>query len=110
MRKALLFISTFTAIISIQPVFAVDYVACREMLRTKNELIVYAEKAEGCLMTWIEKNPSQDICADMGREARGQKIYRKIGYKTFYTKAGYEWFVSSVKVSKDMKRAGCPYQ
>ena len=110
MKKALTFISTVSALISIQPVFAVDYVACREMLRTKNELIVYAEQAEGCLITYTIKNPTQDICADMGREARGQKIYRKIGYKTFYTKAGYKWFVSSGKVSRDMVRAGCPYE
>jgi hypothetical protein len=39
MKNALGFISTFSAIISIQPVFAVDYVACREMLRTKNEML-----------------------------------------------------------------------
>jgi hypothetical protein len=39
MKNALAFISTFSAIISIQPVFAVDYVACREMLRTKNEML-----------------------------------------------------------------------
>jgi hypothetical protein len=58
----------------------------------------------------MDENALQDICADRQREARGEKIYRKIGYKTFYTKVGYEWFVSSGKVSKDMKRAGCPYQ
>ena len=46
MKKALAFISTFTAIISIQPVFAVDYVACREMLRTKNEMIYLAKEKD----------------------------------------------------------------
>jgi hypothetical protein len=35
------------------------------------------------------------------------KIYNKYDE---YTKAGYEWFTSSEKVSQDMKRAGCPYQ
>ena len=39
MKKALAFVATFTTLISTQPVFAVDYVACREMLRTKNEML-----------------------------------------------------------------------
>jgi hypothetical protein len=39
MKKTLAFISTLSALISIQPGFAVDYVACREMLRTKNEML-----------------------------------------------------------------------
>jgi hypothetical protein len=38
MKKALALTATLSAFISIQPVSAVDYVACREMLRTKNEL------------------------------------------------------------------------
>jgi hypothetical protein len=46
MRKLFPFISTFSAIISIQPVFAVDYVACREMLRTKNEMIYLAKEKD----------------------------------------------------------------
>ena len=110
MRKTLLIISTFTAIISIQPVFAVDYVACREMLRTRKELISYSENAEGCVISYTNKNPSQDICFARAQSTEGKKVYRKTGYKTFYTKAGYEWFTSSEKVSQDMKRAGCPYQ
>lgn len=110
MKKALVLTATLSAFISIQPVSAVDYVACREMLRTKNELIASAIKAEGCVLAYITENPLQDICADRQREARGHRIYRKIGYKTFYTKIGYEWFISSGKVSSDMKKAGCPYE
>lgn len=39
MKKTLALIATLSAFISIQPVSAVDYVACREMLRTKNEML-----------------------------------------------------------------------
>jgi hypothetical protein len=46
MKKALTLASTLSAIISIQPVFAVDYVACREMLRTKNEMIYLAKEKD----------------------------------------------------------------
>jgi len=54
MKKALAFIATISATISIQPVLAVDYVACREMLRTKNEMIYLAkEKDEGYTEAYI---------------------------------------------------------
>ena len=39
MKKALTLTATLSVFISIQPVSAVDYVACREMLRTKNEML-----------------------------------------------------------------------
>ena len=39
MKKTLILTATLLSFISIQPVFAVDYVACREMLRTKNEML-----------------------------------------------------------------------
>lgn len=47
MNKALTLIVILSAIISTQPVFAVDYVACREMLRTKNEMLINADEAVG---------------------------------------------------------------
>jgi len=46
MKKTLAFVATFTTLISTQPVFAVDYVACREMLRTKNEMLDKGREAE----------------------------------------------------------------
>jgi hypothetical protein len=70
MRKSFTFISTFSAIISIQPVFAVDYVACREMLRTKNEMISIARETEN------EYNPYLR-CPAYVKELEKEKVYTK---------------------------------
>ena len=47
MKKHFFLIGTLTAFISIQPVFAVNYVACREMIRTKQQMLIKAHEAEG---------------------------------------------------------------
>jgi threonine/homoserine/homoserine lactone efflux protein len=46
MNKTLTLTATLSVFISIQPVSAVDYVACREMLRTKNEMIYLAKEKD----------------------------------------------------------------
>jgi len=131
------------------PANAVDYLQCREMVRTKNEMIDKSVQAEynnglGYISeTEIEKkhcpdamfmmpNPSyigfnkqynivpaetvdyasQKRCVNEQKQILLDKVkpYKKIGTKVFYTKSGYDWFLSAIKVSNDMKKRQCPYQ
>ena len=69
MKKTTTLITTLSAII-IQPVFAVDYVACREMLRTKNEMISIAKEKEE------EYNPYLR-CPAYVKEVEKEKVYTK---------------------------------
>jgi hypothetical protein len=81
MKKTLAFISTLSALISIQPVFAVDYVACREMLRTKNEMLINGRDEENNLFYTL----GQDNCPDA-------KFPKKVnlGWGQSYTDVDYE--------------------
>jgi hypothetical protein len=94
----------------------IDYVQCREMLRTKNQLIrtsaerearhstpmppecmegmFTAEQKERCAFAWKQNQPKP----------------MEIGGIQFYSVEAYTLFKSSLKVADDMKKAGCPYQ
>ena len=125
-KKAFAVLNSITAIISIQPVFAVDYVACREMLRTKNEMLENAEKAEvkfygderDKFCDWDKfklDNIKYDIRAQADCKDNFGSTYQKmknkiIGKNAYYTEEGYKWGVSAEKVKKDMKKASCPYE
>ena len=139
MRKALSFISTFTVIISIQPVFAVDYVACREMLRTKNEMLNNARDTEGKFLGNITTQncdgipitdyrgyidfSKKDKCYEdnlsLYKNTHKPLLKLKIGIllpemKTpsseFYSSEAINWLKAGNKVILDMKKANCPYQ
>jgi hypothetical protein len=69
-KKAFAVLNSITAILSIHPVFAVDYVACREMLRTKNEMISIAREKE-------EKYNPYLRCPAYVKELEKEKVYTK---------------------------------
>jgi DUF438 domain-containing protein len=116
------------------PAYAVDYVACREMLRTKNEMIkkvasievpiTYPTLSEGiCSDEQFTRNSiiysgiketdwtAQRKCVENWREEfkKTLKPKHKVGNEVFYTEEGYKWYLSADKVLKDMIKAGCPY-
>jgi len=131
------------------PASAVDYLQCREMVRTKNEMMVRSGEAEynnglgyisdteletkhcpdamfmmpnpsyvGLMKEYnigpakIVDRPSQQRCVNEQKQILLDKVkpYKKIGTTVFYTKSGYDWFLSAIKVSNDMKKRQCPYQ
>jgi len=128
---------------------AVDYLQCREMVRTKNEMMDKSGEAEynnglgyisdteletkhcpdamfmmpnpsyvGLMKEYnifpakIVDRPSQQRCVNEQKQILLDKVkpYKKIGTMVFYTKKGYDWFLSAIKVSNDMKKRQCPYQ
>ena len=130
-KKHLALLGAFAALVSIQPVLAVDYIACREMLRTKNELM---EKGAELNVSARDVSASTEVCpypeylpgdpievlsykrdvwlkcrADW-KAAHAPKPYRMIGIHPVYSKAAYDYFLASFKVGKVMKRAQCPYE
>ena len=122
------------------PALAVDYVACREMLRTKNEMRTNHIKIENDALEKIRKeevfiNIPETECSlekinyagelvkcmenyrNKVRKAQGVKeIKPYFRIKTsnneiiFYTEEGYKWFQAGLRVAFDMKKAGCPYE
>jgi hypothetical protein len=94
MKKALTFISTVSALISIQPVFAVDYVACREMLRTKNEMISIAREKEE------EYNPYLR-CPAYAKELEKEKVYTKEAREIANNPWGYIKGVQKENINRD---------
>lgn len=81
------------------PALAVDYVACREMLRTKNEFIMLVnkedEEIERVIANW--DNPLTKALQSLGKPLEFEKKRREKYYK------------KALKVEADMKRANCPY-
>jgi hypothetical protein len=94
MKKTISFISTLSAIISIQPVFAVDYVACREMLRTKNEMISIAREKEE------EYNPYLR-CPAYAKELEKEKVYTKEAREIANNPWGYIKGVQKENIKRD---------
>ena len=103
------------------PAGAVDYVQCREMLRTKNELSAIAAKKEveyegtHALPTecsgWMLDEASIQGCSDaLAREVGKRKVYITLGSRKIYSAEAASLINASLKVAGDMKKAGCPYQ
>jgi hypothetical protein len=103
------------------PAVAVDYVQCREMLRTKNELRSLSAKKEveyegthplpvEC-SGWMLDEASKQKCSDtLTKETNKRKVYMMIGDRKIYSEEAARLFNASKKVEGDMKKAGCPYQ
>jgi len=103
------------------PAIAVDYVQCREMLRTKNELSSLAPEKEvryagtHTLPTecggWMLDEVSKQGCSDaLAREVGKRKVYMTVGKAKIYSAEAAGLFNASDKISGDMKKAGCPYR
>ena len=115
------------------PALAVDYVACREMLRTKNELYAISKQYDNreieiddwwksnydkLLQECKEKLPKItkyekvfDITVEENDclSAEWYKKYDDIKKKRFNSGGGIMWYKKALKVEADMKRANCPY-
>jgi hypothetical protein len=85
------------------PALAVDYVACREMLRTKNEFIMLVnkedEEIERVIANWDNAltKALHSFPFSNGEPLEFEKKRREKYYK------------KALKVEADMKRANCPY-
>jgi hypothetical protein len=136
MKKALALIATLSAFISIQQVSAVDYVACREMLRTKNEMINLAKEKDeehtsiliyqkcSAYTKWEEedkknnagyyalfKSSSPRIASyDIRVDCLSKEKSVLFDFGLFYSKEAINFAKGAVTVIKDMKKARCPYQ
>ena len=137
MRNKLFLTAFVSVIITVMPALAVDYVACREMLRTKNEFIsisnlfeksviktqeIYNTKKDNsnwdeCVISSYRKSerfslPFTCVCCDTISKKkdikRNTKDTRDKGLY-FLTDEGHYYNKKALKVEADMKRANCPY-
>ena len=136
MNKIFTLTATLSVFISIQPVSAVDYVACREMLRTKNEMI-YLAKEKDRKYPDMKKCPTYIKWLNIESKKDGYETYtdtitgeiqpisipfnirfdclsKAKSYTTdfglFYSKEAISFAKGAENVIKDMKKARCPYQ
>jgi hypothetical protein len=148
MKKALTLTATLSVFISIQPVSAVDYVACREMLRTKNEMLNDGGEQEADFwnillerscpkLSFTNKKyipnttilvdsidiENELICRDKAETLYKKKLKPLLQIKngillpgrfnphySFYNPSAIGLIKSGIKVMRDMKKAGCPYE
>ncbi len=81
------------------PALAVDYIACREMLRTKNEFIMLVNKEDKELDELICYT-QDSLC--MALKSFGEPI-------TDIRKRRERYYKKVLKVEADMKKSNCPY-
>ena len=136
LRKLLLV--AFLSVVSTNiPAYAVDYIACREMLRTKNEFVsisnlfeksviktqgIYNTKKgisdwEECVISSYRMSERFSLpficvcCNDISKKKdikRNTKDTIDKGFH-FITDEGHYYYKKALKVEADMKRANCPY-
>jgi hypothetical protein len=103
------------------PAQAVDYLQCREMLRTKNEMVAIAkEKDKQYLEQYVYPK-----CPGMESDKSTNPVPRKfetvwnclINAKTTSTTVGHyyspeaaKWAKAAEKVTADMRKRQCPYE
>lgn len=121
------------------PANAVDYLQCREMLRTKNEMLEKARELEGskrieylkvACPEWSISNPLERYNAIKGKEnCKAEYLEavilptKKPVYKSslilpgdemprlyYYNTASINWVKSAENVVNDMRRGNCPYR
>ena len=103
MRNKLFLTAFVSVIITGMPALAVDYVACREMLRTKNEFIMLVnkedEEIERVIANWDNAltKALHSFPFSNGEPLEFEKKRREKYYK------------KALKVEADMRRANCPY-
>ena len=113
--------ATTAAVLLGGPAIAVDYVQCREMLRTKNELNQLAAEKEVSYegkhplpaecSGWLLDEASKQRCSDVLNELKSKrKVYLTVGSRNIYSEEAAKLLVAADKVRNDMKKASCPYQ
>ena len=133
-----LLLTAFVSVLSTGiPAYAVDYIACREMLRTKNEFIsisnlfeksviktqeIYNIKKDNsdwdeCVISSYRKSerfslPFICVCCDSISKKkdikRNTEDTRDKGLH-FITDEGHYYYKKALKVEADMRKANCPY-
>ena len=101
------------------PAFAVDYLQCREMLRTKNEMIAIGKAKDNTFLeaSVYPKCPEKDKNG-VEYTSRFRKTFdclmnqkavdTKVG--TFYSPEGIKLAKSAERVVSDMNKGKCPYE
>lgn len=90
------------------PALAVDYVACREMLRTKNEFIMLVNKEDEEIQKEIARNIAErDEPLIIKLQSYG--VIDKSFAPTEKRKQREKYYKKALKVEADMKKANCPY-
>ena len=108
-------------ILSNLPAQAVDYLQCREMLRTKNEMLAIAkEKDKQYLDKYIYPK-----CPDMESEKstnpvplRFETVFNcltkakttKTSVGDYYSPEAVKWAKAAERVTTDMRKRQCPYE
>ena len=130
MRRLLL----AAALLLASPAQAVDYVQCREMMRTKNELIQSAIRVQGdaygAVATMKCGKPVLGLSADQYTTYEtcikdAHASYKKnlkpvaaplaasangLAEGILFDPEAIRWYKAAIKVASDMSKAGCPYQ
>jgi hypothetical protein len=129
--KAILMAST---LLLTGPALAVDYVQCREMLRTKDELIENAVKAQGDAYGSVvlakcgqlnqgwpaEQYSTYESCIKTAHASykKSLKPYSapmvasstRLAEGVLFDPVAIRWYKAAKKVVGDMTKGGCPYQ
>ena len=106
------------------PAAAVDYVQCREMLRTKNEMIQKIQSSQRLANRQVAEDAcrgAEDFTTCVKKAHAQYQASRKgvplvfvdswpLQSKILYDPAAIQWQKSAQKVDSDMKKARCPYQ
>lgn len=117
------------------PALAVDYVACREMLRTKNEMMLRIEQKEEYYQkiklpyekrkffdtTQVPENiiaigcpkNEDEWCRTSFKSNYVAKLWveeEKKLYGRDFILGAKDWIRGATRVNADMKKAGCPYE
>ena len=90
------------------PALAVDYVACREMLRTKNEFIMLVNKEDEEIekdIAWNIRDKDEPLIKTLQSYGVIDKSFASIDKR----KRREKYYKKALKVEADMKRANCPY-
>ena len=132
--RKLLLVAFLSVISTGTPACAVDYIACREMLRTKNEFIDISNqyetgkiKTQEIYNTKKDKN-DRDKCYmikvltqsnsfdeelkafNLAGECLQKKEKEKDKRRLYYlTDEGHYYYKKALKVKEDMRKANCPY-
>lgn len=101
------------------PAFAVDYLQCREMLRTKNEMVAIAKAKDNAFLesSVYPKCPEKDkngvLYTSRFRRTfdclmKQKAVITEVG--TFYSPEGIRFARSAERVLGDMHKGRCPYE
>lgn len=101
------------------PIFAVDYLQCREMLRTKNEMIAIGKAKDNAFLeaSVYPKCPEKDkngvVYTSLFSKTfdclmKQKAVITDVG--TFYSPEGIRFARAAERVVNDMHKSKCPYE